>query len=431
MGVNIMKKLSLLIASSLILLLGLAACGGNDDESSESGVTELTLWNDWTEDRPENTVYKDIIGKFNEEHEDINIKIESIPHDQYETKLRTQAAGKELPDLMRVWPGARTAPLAEGGALLPLDPIVDNWEGVIPDAILQDYAIDGSYYAIPSNISETSLIFYHKDKLKAAGYDEFPTTYEGLKELIQTLKDEDITPIALGNKSIWPLQSVYISTIADRFTGSDFLDNVLNGDGSFVNDQFINSLSVIEELTQLGAFNEDMNTIDEAQSRNEFSKGAAAMHFAGSWAIGPILDNAEDPDSIGVAPFPSFEGGEGDPKKIAGVAGGGIAVNSSLNEEEQEAAFTFLKYFYDEEMYQELVKANIIVPADVEMDDNIPQLFQKANSYAQEGLAPVYDATLTPELTDMINNGLQSITLGEKTSEELANEMQKLLEENK
>ena len=52
--------------------------------------------------------------------------------------------------MMRVWPGARTAPLAEGGALLPLNSIIDHWEGVIPDAILQDYALDGNYYAIPS-----------------------------------------------------------------------------------------------------------------------------------------------------------------------------------------------------------------------------------------------------------------------------------------
>ncbi len=75
-------------------------------------------------------------------------------------------------------------------------------------------------------------------------------------------------------------------------------------------------------------------------------------------------------------------------------------------------------------MYQQLLEANIIVPADLEMGDEIPQVFQEANNLAQGGLAPVYDATLTPELTDLINNGLQSITLGEMTPEELAKEMQ-------
>ncbi|MCT1578749.1 extracellular solute-binding protein [Oceanobacillus kimchii] len=418
-----MKTIKLLLLGVAITFI-LAACGDNEEAQSEDGVIELTLWNDWTEDRPENTVYKDIIEKFNEQHEDIQIINESIPHDDYEIKLRTQAAGNQLPDMMRVWPGTRVQPLVEGNALLPLNPIIDHWEGLIPEEILQDYAVDGNYFAIPSNISETSLIFYNKAIVSEAGYDEFPTTYDEFKSLVEELKSHDITPISLGNKAIWPLQSVFISGIADRYTGSDFLGNVLNGDGTFEDKQFINALSVIDELTKLEAFNEDMNTVDEAQSRNEFIKGSTAMHFAGSWAIGPIMDSVEDVENIGVAAFPSFEGGEGDPSKISGVAGGGIAVNSNLSEAEQEAAFEFLKFYYSEELFQQLVQANIIVPADVEMDDSIPQVFKDANSMAQNGLSPVYDATLTPELTDIINNGLQSITLGDKTPEELAAEMQ-------
>ncbi|WP_347835359.1 extracellular solute-binding protein [Gracilibacillus sp. JCM 18860] len=391
-----MRKLAIMIFSTAFLL-GLVACGGsNNEETSGSDVIELTLWNDWTEDRPENNAYKSMVEKFNEENEDIEVIIEAIPHDQYETKLRTQAAGKQLPDMFRVWPGARIKPLVEGGdALLPLNDIIDNWKDTIPEGIMKDYAVDGNQYAIPGNISETSLIFYNKEMIAQAGFDTFPESYKDLKGLIQALNEKDITPISLGNKAIWPLQSVYISTIADRFTGSDFLPQALNGEGTFENEQFVQSLSIIQELTEIKAFNEDMNTLDEAQARNNFISGNAAMHFAGSWAIGPILESAENIENIGVAPFPSFEGGEGDPAKIAGVAGGGIALNSDLSEEKREAAFKFLKFFYSEEMYQQLLEANIIVPADLEMGDEIPQVFQEANKLAQGGgLAPVYDATL-------------------------------------
>ncbi|QDP39937.1 ABC transporter substrate-binding protein [Radiobacillus deserti] len=423
-----MKKLSILLVG-IITVLTLAACNGGEGETtSGSDVIELTLWNDWTEDRPENTAYKKMVEKFNDKHDDIEVVIEAIPHDQYETKLRTQAAGNQLPDMFRVWPGARLAPLAKGGATLSLDSIKDNWEGEIPEGIMKDYQYDGVQYAIPGNISETSLIFYHKDMVEAAGFEEFPKTYEELKSLITALNEDGKTPISLGNKAIWPLQSVYISTIADRFTGSDFLPNAISGEASFENEQFINSMKVIEELATMKAFNGDMNTIDEAQARSEFNAGNAAMHFAGSWAIGPVLDSVENVDNIGVAPFPSFEGGDGDPAKIAGVAGGGIALNSDLSKEEQEAALEFLKFFYSDDMYQQLVKANIIVPADVKMGEDIPQVFQEANKLAQGGLAPVYDATLSPELTDIINNGLQAITLGDKTPEEVAKDMQEQAE---
>ncbi|MFD2924920.1 extracellular solute-binding protein [Halobacillus naozhouensis] len=420
------KKISWLLFS-VIFVLFLAGCSGNSNEASGSGVIELTVWNDWTEERPENTAYKNMIKQFNKEHEDIQVISESIPHDQYETKLRTQAAGKQLPDMFRVWPGARLKPLVEGNAVLSLNPIMDNWRDKIPEGILKDYAFNEEQYAIPANISETSLIFYNKDIIQQAGYNEFPSSYEGLKKLIAEVNNMGTTPISLGNKAVWPLQSVYISTIADRFTGSEFLPNTLEGEGTFENGQFIKALTVIQELSEMDAFNVDMNTLDEAQSRNEFIAGNAAMHFAGSWAIGPILDNVENTDNIGVAPFPSFAEGEGNQNKIAGVAGGGIAVNSSLSEEKQQAAFKFLKFFYGNQLYQELAKANIIVPVEVEVD-GAPEVYKKANSFAQNGLAPVYDATLPPNVTDVINNGLQSITLGEKTPEELAADMQEELE---
>ncbi|WP_171038123.1 extracellular solute-binding protein [Aquibacillus sediminis] len=431
-----MKKW-LFMLFSLIITIGLVACSNGGDENTSSSsddndneVIELTVWNDWTEDRPENRTYKGMVEKFNEQNENIEVIVEAIPHDDYETKLRTQAAGKQLPDMFRVWPGTRLEPLVNGDTVLPLDEIVDHWDGSIPEGIMGDYAIDGKQYAIPGNISETSLIFYNKELVSQAGFDVFPETYEELKSLIQVLNEEEVTPISLGNKAAWPLQSVYISTIADRFTGSDFLPQALSGEESFENEQFIDALSVIEELNEMEAFNGDMNTLDEAQSRNNFIAGKAAMHFAGSWAVGPILDDAENLDNIGVAPFPSFAGGDGDPAKIAGVAGGGIALNSELSGDEKEAAFEFLKFFYSDEMYQQLLEANIIVPVNLEMGDDIPQVFQTANELAQGGLAPVYDATLTPELTDMINNGLQSITVGGKTPEDLAAEMQEEAESN-
>lgn len=424
-----MKKFGLWFLA-LCLVFSLAACGdsGESSSGSESGAVELTLWNDWTEDRPENDVYKGMVEKFNEENPDIKVVIESIPHDQYETKLRTQAAGQQLPDMFRIWPGTRMKPLAEGGALLSLNPIADKWAESIPENVLADYALDGEQYAIPGNLTETSLIFYQKDMVKEAGFEEFPKTYEELKSLIGSLNDQNVTPIALGNKSIWPLQSVYISTIADRFTGSEFLPKAMNGEASFTDDNFIQAISVIEELAEMKAFNEDFNTLDEAQARTEFNGKNAAMHFAGSWAIGPVLEGAENPDNIGVAAFPDF-GGEGDTAKIAGVAGGGIALSSQLSEEKQDAAFKFLEYFYSDEMYQQLVGANLIVPSEVEMGGDVPAVLKDAIGYAQGGLSPVYDAMLTPELTDMINNGLQSVTLGEKTPEQLAEEMQQQAEQ--
>ncbi len=36
----------------------------------------------------------------------VTINVEAIPHDQYKVKVRAAGAGKQLPDLFVVWPGA-------------------------------------------------------------------------------------------------------------------------------------------------------------------------------------------------------------------------------------------------------------------------------------------------------------------------------------
>src|SRR5699024_5413074 len=146
--------------------------------------------------------------------------------------------------------------------------------------LLEGFNFDGQQYAIPGNIYITSLVYYDKNILEENGYDEFPDNYEGFKDLIQDLNDSDITPISFGNKAQWPLQSSYMSVIGDRFTGSDFLEGALNGEEKFTDDRFVDALSVVEELAESNAFNENFNTIDESQSRSDFLEEEAAMHIA-------------------------------------------------------------------------------------------------------------------------------------------------------
>src|SRR5690625_176854 len=434
------KKLVVLAVLLISLFLVLFGCSGNKEvqsgnndgasevNSNDKEVIELTLWNTWADEAAEAATSIKRVEDFNNSQDEINIVLEMTPHDQYKTKLKTQAAGKQLPELIQVWPGAELEPLATGGVLKSIDSIKDNWEGLIPDSVLDDYAYDGVQYAIPGNISFTSLIYYDQDMIQEAGFSEFPENYEEFKELVTNLKDEGYTPIQLGNKAQWVLQSSYISTIADRITGSDYLKDVLSGNAKFTDKEFVDSLSVIDELTKMGAFNEDMNTLDDIQSREQFFQGDAAMHIAGSWIVTPLIEGISDNKNIGVAIFPEIAGGKGDPVKVSGVSSVGIALNADLTEEQEEAAHEFLKYFYSEDQYKEWVSDGLMVAADIEVPDDVHEIVKEVISVTSNGIAPVYDGVLPPTLTSIINNGLQAITTGSMTPEQLAEEMQNELD---
>jgi raffinose/stachyose/melibiose transport system substrate-binding protein len=419
----------------ILILIMMTACSGNsndgasgDSEGDSGEKIELTFWNIWTEPSPQNEASLAQVEKFMEEHPNIVIKQQNIPHDQFKVKVKTQAAGKQLPDLVQVWPGAELKPLVDGKLIQPIDDIMGHWDGLIPEGQLGDYNINDKQYAIPANVTPTSLVYYDKDMLAEVGYDEFPKTYEEFKTLIKKLRENDTIPIALGNKAQWVLQSSYISTIGDRLTGSDFLPSVLDtGEKKFTDEKFVEAVRIIGELANMKAFNEDFNSIDNIQHRELFILGDAAMMIDGAWSLGPTLEAAPD-KNIGVALFPEVEGGLGDPAAVSAVTGTGIGLNSELEGEKLEAAQEFLKSFYSEDYYKNLLKADILVAADVEPPSGISPLLKEVSELTSNNITPVYDATLPVEVTDIINSGLQEVTLGTMTPEELAQKLQEAVE---
>jgi raffinose/stachyose/melibiose transport system substrate-binding protein len=131
--------------------------------------------------------------------------------------------------------------------------------------------------------------------------------------------------------------------------------------------------------------------------------------------------------NIGVARFPTLEGGAGKAENVSGVSSVGIALNADLSNEEKEAAFTFLKYFYSEELYTNLVLDGLMIPANIEIPEGVSEVTKEVIEATNDGKAPVYDALLPPTVISVLNNGLQAITLGAITPEQLASDMQKEL----
>ncbi|MUG65676.1 MULTISPECIES: extracellular solute-binding protein [Paenibacillus] len=421
-----------------VLLLGLAAmltlvtaCGKDTGASGGADGDQITInmMHPWTSPNVDNEVYKARIAEFEKQHPNIVIKQDGVPAAQYKTKLRTLAAGNNLPDINVVWPGADLDPLVAGDLLQPINELMDNWSSILPEGALEGFNVDGQQYAIPTKQNFVDIIYYNKEMFAQVGYDEFPDTYDKFIDAVTKLKEAGITPISLGNKEQWPLQSSYISIIGDRFTGSDFLTNVLEKKAKFTDPEFVKALAVIEELTQLGAFNTDANNMDSVQAQDYFIQGKAAMHISSATVDGRVRINNEEGDKFGIALFPSVEGGKGDPAKSAGVVQYGIAMKSGLDEKKREAAEEFLKFFVNEDLYKELIRNGVVVPAKVEVPEDASKYLKEMLELTDGGTAPVFDSVIPTQVVDVLQNGLQALTIGHGTPEDIAEEVQKAFDD--
>ncbi|MEW4371549.1 extracellular solute-binding protein [Paenibacillus kandeliae] len=414
------------LGTLVALILLTTACGGGSSEGGSGDKVTLKIMHPWTSPNVDNQVYKARIAEFEKQHPNIEIKQDEVPAEQYKTKLRTLAAANNLADINVVWPGVDLQPLVTGNLLMPIDDQMDNWKSLLREDALAGFNQNGHQYAIPTKQTFVDIIYYNKKMLADVGYSEFPKTYAQFTDAVKKLKAAGITPMALGNKGKWPLQSTYLSIIGDRFTGSDFLNQVLEKKATFTDPNYVKAIGVIADLSNMGAFNTDANNMDSVQAQDYLIQGKAAMHMSSSTVDGRVRMTNEQGDQFGIALFPSMkdEGGTGDPAVSAGVAQYGIALKNDLDEQQKAAAQEFMKFFLSKELYTQLVSEGILVPANVDIPDDASPYMKEMIKLTSNGTAPVFDGVVPLQVTDVVQNGLQALTLGQGTPEQVAQETQ-------
>ncbi|MEF2966284.1 extracellular solute-binding protein [Paenibacillus sp. M1] len=426
------KWISMLCAVSLLALL-LAGCGGNGADEKNGGngdKVSITIWHNWTGQDAKAVAMRQIIEDFQADNPDIEVIDEGIPTDGLKTRLRTVAAADEMPDLFVMWPDAMTKEFVKGGLLQPINDELDakpEWKNnFIPNA-LDGYTVDGNIYSVPMNLAPSSFIYYNDALFKEHGV-KVPETWEELEAAVQTFKEKNVIPIVLGNKANWVAQSTLFSTLADRITGTDWFLKTVEQDGAkFTDPEFVEALTKLKQLGELGAFQEGFNSIDETQMMQLYFQGKAAMVINGGWALANLVNNAppEVLDNTHITILPAIEGGKGDPGTTAGVVGTGLGVSKKLTGSKKEAA---MKLFYEmagPDGQKATLNSSTLVSYNIELDKSQAHpLFVELYDLMQEvKITPVYDSKLGSAVVEVVNNGLQELLDGGKP-EDIAKKIQ-------
>lgn len=398
----------------------------------EEETVEISMMTLWAEDNQENiaTSVREALEKFQEEHPNIIVNVESIgDQTAYYTKIKTLAASNSLPDVF-VCKGSELSAFAKNNLVAPLDEILDDeWKnGFIPSSF-DDLSTDGSIYAVPYSLLSSHVIYYNKAILADAGYDSFPTTWEDFTAMLTAIKEKEITPIALGNKEPWVAESCIMSCLGDRFTGSDWFRSIMDGSGAkFTDDEFVQALAAMQELGDMGAFNTDMNSLNSDQQKTLYFNAEAAMFMEGSWAIGAVDAGPEEiAANTEVAVLPSVDGGEGNAMATSGGSGSGFAVGVTNFEEKKEAITELLKALSGEDYSKSIAAKG--EPVAYQVDDyDKSQVSELAQKYSEMASAleftPIYDSFLDPSVIEVMNTNLQELIIGAVTPEDCAKKIQ-------
>lgn len=160
-----------------VAALGLAACSSGETDTSGAGVdddTPVTIDFTWwgNDDRAER--YNEALELFSEQYPNITVNGTFAAFPDYWTQRSTEAAGRNLPDVMQ-FDLSYLREFNQSGQLLDLQELVDDGtidvSGFDP-TLLEAGVLDGKTIGIPTS-TNTLGMFYNPELLEQTG-TEFP-----------------------------------------------------------------------------------------------------------------------------------------------------------------------------------------------------------------------------------------------------------------
>ncbi|MEC2346658.1 extracellular solute-binding protein [Paenibacillus barengoltzii] len=430
-----MKKLKA-VTISLAFILSLVGCGSTNsavekENTSSSGTKTIKFMHLWPEgtNAAQNKILNEIIDDFESENPGIKIEQEILANEQYKDKLKVLSASDKLPDVGMAWPGGWLQPYVQGNKIASFDDVIDSeYRNKFVDGTIEGFEVDGKVYGLPTDLN-IAIVYYNKQIFEQNSL-EVPTTYDEFLNVIKTLTNNGVTPIALGNQERWT-GSLWYMYLADRIGGTETIVNAVNRKQSFEDPTLIQAAGEIQNLVDLGAFQKGYNGATSSEAESLFTSGQAAMYLTGTWAL-PSFTQGENftqefKDSVDYFKFPSVEGGKGNINSFVGGNGGLFVSEKS---EVKEEAKRFVKYFTEKFGERSLGEAGIIPAYKLNADDyDLPDLYLKVLKDLNDAsnITLFADNIMTPGPAQVHLDMIQSLFGKEATPEEFVKAQEEAL----
>lgn len=363
-----MKKIQKLTAIllSMAMIFAMTACGtestgkkeknGSDGASKESALqvqepVTIEFW--YTMSGDSETAMQEMIAEFNKNNE-YGITVNGTYQGNYEKNLSKVVAsyGTSTAPTIALLASGGFEQLYDAGGLADLAPYVerDNWDlENIPEELryYMQYN-EGEVIEFPYLVS-TAVIYYNKALMTSE-----PTTLEEWVASAKAITSKDSSVYGMFlNLDEGFIQRPIIKTLS----GTDFTTADGNGPACLDDDSLLTFLKDWKSWIDDGYCMELSTTDMKNKMLNAFSTGKLASFIQTSGNMAQIQSVADEAGiDLGVAKMVGY--GE----YAAPLGGGGLVVLDSATQQEQAAAWEFIKFLYEDSNVVKIHKVSSYLP---------------------------------------------------------------------
>lgn len=433
LNTRVLKRRTVLTATMAgALAATLAACGKDGGSSSSSGEAaelsadteaELTLayW-----DKNQTPTIEANIKSFTEKYPKIKVTTTLAAYKDYWTKLRTQAEGNQMPDVL--WMNGPNIQLyASNDMLLPYADDAVTWADY-PKALVELYTYEGKHYGIPKDF-DTIAVFYNKKIFADAGVEEpkagwtWDDFHTKAKAISDWGKDQGIWGCATTINGDG--QGTYYNTMLQA---GGFV--IKDGKSGFDDPKSVEGLKCWADWVADGSV-APPSVVTDTKPLDMFNNGKSAMFWSGDWTAPEIAETFKDHlEDIDVIDLPAKE------KQACVIHGLGWAASSQTK---NKAAALALATHMASKASQEVEAANgTAIPAytgtqkpwvDAYPKWNCQVFVDAAETYAQPYPVSKNTDVWANKEADYVNPAFAGEVPVDQAAKELADFMNKALSE--
>ena len=318
-----------------------AAAPAADGEFNPASEVVLNFPCIWVGTDSKATVFSEMVAAFNEEYAGrARIVIEEqTDYQAYRDKIRTMITAGQAPDLFSVDGTFKLDELAASGKLMDFAPYLNGtaWGDSYAEGALADATVDGSIYCIPFESAVFGL-YYNSELLEAAGYTEFPKTYDEMFEMAEALKAQGVIafPLMTGENA-WT-SMLWYSQLLLAIGGPDVFKNGLDDPA------FVEAAEVLKKMFDYTS--SDAVGAGAAVVNGHFLNFEAAVYTNGPWFLSRFASEGINDlgDKVRFALPPEYVGGKGTYGGMAGTVQAYICAGVQTDPDKEAAIVEFYKF---------------------------------------------------------------------------------------
>lgn len=361
-----------------------------------------------------------------EKESGIKVEIISLPMDQLYSKVQIATSAKQNPADVIFLSEEAPSFIVGPGYVMPLNDLIKNDKDIKSDdfARLDFWTMDGNTYGLTSYV-QMVMMDYNADKLKKAGYDTAPKTWEELQKVAKELKAKGVDeyPISLGAIDwSWYLMSL---SMGDPMFDKD-LKPVFADPGS-------KSRAAMTML--LGFFKDKLITpamLSETTPHAVYMGGTGTFHQGWQGSLG-LLNSSEKSKQAPNVKYMVYP-------EVGNTWSLDAALGISTQSENKEAAWKFIKWYVGEANQRAIFDAFGLIPAQLSLQEALNKegkitefsvMQEQAKHINQLPRYAKWWGPWTTKVTEQLRLGIQGSLTADQVIDTVANDWNDLMAEYK